>query len=278
MIFVPRDKPLYHYTDLEGLKGIADKHDLWLTHSRYCNDYEEMTHGYDVARDVIGAQRALNPSAEWSPYLDAVTKLLAEPPVDGSYICCFCLEDNLLSQWRSYGANGAGVSIKLEPKDFDYVCGPDSPFGGLMRLWKVFYKSDQQESIVGNALNFAFADATLPMAERPRRAAEAIEFFIPTFKKGDFKEEAECRLIFTPSPTAKANRKFRVGRGMLVPYYSLRALSAGLPNDPGRLPITGVCVGPSAHRTLNVVSAQMLLEQAGYSGVKAEASTTSYRA
>ena len=236
-----------------------------------------MTHGYGVTRDVIAAQRTLNPGPEWVPYLDAVEATLAAAPADGSYICCFCLEDNLLSQWRSYGANGTGVSIKLEPQDFDYVCGPDSPFGGLMRLWKVFYERDKQESIVQEALNFAFIDATLPMAERARRAAEAIEFFIPTFKNGDFAEEAECRLIFTPSPLSQAKRAFRVARGMLVPYYSLRALSIGLIGDPGRLPITGVRVGPSPNRTLNVASARMLLAQAGYTDAPVDESSTPYR-
>ena len=41
LIYNPGDlTAIYHYTDLNGLKGIVDNHDLWLTHSRYSNDDE----------------------------------------------------------------------------------------------------------------------------------------------------------------------------------------------------------------------------------------------
>ena len=54
-------KSIYHYTDFNGLKGIVEKNDLWLTNSRYSNDDEEMIHGLDVVRQ---------PATELSP--DAV--------------------------------------------------------------------------------------------------------------------------------------------------------------------------------------------------------------
>src|SRR5262245_28776461 len=46
-------KALYHYTDLAGLQGILQNDDLWLTHSRYLNDDEEITHGYGIVKSVI---------------------------------------------------------------------------------------------------------------------------------------------------------------------------------------------------------------------------------
>lgn len=51
-------KSIYHYTDFNGLKGIVEKNDLWLTNSRYSNDDEEMIHGLDVVRQ---------PATELSP-------------------------------------------------------------------------------------------------------------------------------------------------------------------------------------------------------------------
>ena len=48
---------VYHYTDLNGLQGIVTNHDLWLTHSRYSNDDEELTHGFRIAREMIEAMR-----------------------------------------------------------------------------------------------------------------------------------------------------------------------------------------------------------------------------
>ena len=70
--------------------------------------------------------------------------------------------------------------------------------------------------------------------------------------------------------------QFRVGRGMLMPYYSLRELSGGSPT-PQLLPVTGVRVGPSANKRLNVESAQMLLHRAGFTDIQVEISPTPYR-
>jgi hypothetical protein len=266
-----------HYTDLGGMQGIVSKSDLWLTSARYSNDSEEMTHGHNVARRVIAAQREASeraPNPNRTAYLDAIAARLATEPTEGVYICCFCLTDNLLSQWRGYGGNGSGVSIEFEPHSFDVITGADSPHRGLMRLWKVFYDPAVQEDIVSQAIDFVFL-MPLPDDVRAKHAADAITFFIPTFKNNDFREEQECRLIFTPPPACPTRQSFRVARGMLIPYYSLQDLTIG---SNLRLPIKRVLVGPTPHKALNVSSAEALLASAGYDDVPVVASTTPFRA
>ncbi len=266
------DKPLFHYSDLGGLLGILSNQDLWLSHSRFSNDEQELNHGYGVARRLIESMKTDNPSPDWPVYLDRLTERLGQPPSEGVYICCFCKKDNLLSQWRGYTANGNGVSIRLQPSRFDVVTGPDSPHNGLMRLWKTFYDADTQEEILRTAIQFGFTSTADPEL-RATRAADAIEFFIPTFKNADFKEEDECRLIFSPPPNCSVKPSFRISRGMLVPYYSLKALSGNR-----QLPITGITVGPSPNRAMNVESVRMMLAAYGYSGVIVDVSATPYRA
>jgi hypothetical protein len=269
---VGADKPLFHDSDLGGLLGILSNQDLWLSHSRYSNDEQELNHGYGMAIRLIESMRTDNPSPDWPEYLVRVAERLGQPPSEGVYICCFCKKDNLLSQWRGYTANGNGVSIRLQPSRFDVVTGPDSPHNGLMRLWKTFYDADTQEQILRMAIQFGFTSTADP-GLRATRAADAIEFFIPTFKNADFMEEDECRLIFSPPPNCPVKPSFRIARGMLVPYYSLNALSGNR-----QLPITGITVGPSQNRAMNVESVRMMLAAYGYSGVIVEASTTPYRA
>src|SRR5262245_44571126 len=99
---------LYHYTDLAGFKGIVDTGDLWLTHLRFSNDNEELTHGIEVVSRKL-EERLKNDSLERQGYLQRLKELLDQPVADGVYICCFCQSNNLLSQWRGYGANGSGV-------------------------------------------------------------------------------------------------------------------------------------------------------------------------
>ncbi len=74
-------------------------------------------------------------------------------------------------------------------------------------------------------------------------------------------------------PNCIVKPSFRIARGMLVPYYSLKELSGNR-----QLPITGITVGPSPNRAMNVESVRMMLAAYGYSGVIVEASTTPYRA
>jgi hypothetical protein len=279
LIFGPRkEEPVYHYTDLNGLLGIARNHDLWLTNARYSNDEQEMLHGFGVARRVIAQLRdAAAGDRERLNYLGQVWDEFATTSDEGVYVTCFCLKDDLLSQWRGYGANGTGVSLELDPRRFEWVTGADSPHGGLMRFWKVFYAPKTQESIIQTAIDYGFTQQpSPPVEERAKRAAAAIRFFIPTFKDEGFMEEQECRLIFTPPPACPVRPRHRVTRGMLVPYYSLNELAAGFPQMQGRLPIRGARVGPSANQKLNVESVRSLLVDAGYD-VPVSASRTPFR-
>jgi hypothetical protein len=273
LIFGPAPEgALYHYTDLAGLKGILQDDDLWLTHSRYLNDDEEITHGYRVVREVIEEEKE-TATADRLEFLDGLYQLVKAPSPEGVYICSFCLADNLLSQWRGYGANGTGVSLEFNPAGFSYITGPDSPPDGLMRLWKVFYPESTQKGIVRQAIDFAFNMPGKSAEEKTHQAAYAIQFFIPTFKNDGFTEEQECRLIFTPAPTLEMHPRFRVARGMLIPYYSLKQLA----KSTAQLPVTGIRVGPSANQELNVESTRMVLAQMSKSEVEIRVSTISFR-
>jgi hypothetical protein len=267
---------LYHYTDLAGLIGILKEHDLWLTHSLYSNDAEEMIHGVTVVRKVL--DQVVAAKAYDATYLQELIRLTSNR--QGVYICCFCEKDNLLSQWRGYGANGSGVSLQFAPKEFADVSGPDNTHG-LLRFWKVFYKPETQTDIIRRAIERYAPDPTnqLNAGQTPvdlaHKAAAAIQFFIPTFKNADFEEEDEWRLIFTPAPDIQVRPQFRVRNNMLVPYYSLRSLIGT--NVLPFLPLRQVCVGPSVHKQLNAESAKALPERSGYVA-PVIVSNTSYRA
>jgi hypothetical protein len=264
---------LFHYTDLSGLNGIVSEHDLYLTHNRYCNDDEEMLHGYGVAREVVDAELAKTQDTDYVHFLNQLTSLLRQP-VD-VYICCFCKVDNLLSQWRGYGANGGGVSVCIDPNELRDLTGPDSPPGGLMRMWKVFYKPVEQREIIVKTVNFGFSRPG-SIEQRAQATSAAIQFFVPTFKNKDFEDEKECRLIFTPSLNCGVKPCFRPGRGMLIPYYKLKDLRATLSQANLKLPIKGVRIGPSTNKLLNKASVSMLLDK-DYPGVPVECSDTPYR-
>ena len=269
-----RKGKLHHYTDLAALASIVEKNDLWLTNSRYSNDAEEMSHGRNVAIEAV---------EEWQGSADnadrlrtAVLEDLRQPGWDPVYICCFCEEGDWLNQWRSYGANGAGVDIEIDHTGFSYLAGADCPIG-LMRFWKVYYDVSDQKQRVQKTLDFWIARRKYPIEDRARYAADAIRFFIPTFKNPSFFEEREWRLIFTPGQNCPVLPRFRPARGMLIPYFSLNELAEKSTGAARPLPIESVCVGPSPFKELNVESTRMLLARYDRAGVSVVASRVPYR-
>lgn len=274
---LPGGQSLYHYTNLGGALGIVQNHDLWLTHSRYSNDDEEMSFGHKVVSAVVRQKlEEHRGDQERLAYLNRLAELVEAPVPQGVYVCCFCMKDDLLSQWRSYGANGTGVSLEFDPSGFQAMTGPECPHG-LLRFWRVFYDHGEQQTIIANVLRLVWDQYEgQPTEILARKAAAVIRFFVPTFKHGDFREEEEWRLIFTPGAASAVKPRYRTARNMLVPYYSLHDL-AGQPPVYQQLPIQGLRVGPSAQKSLNVESFRMMLSQSGYGTVPVRASETPYR-
>jgi hypothetical protein len=280
-LIVSPSRRLFHYTDLSALVGIIQQDDIWLTHARYSNDEEEMTLGQRVAFEVVSQALSEAIDDRRRAHLERVKALIDAPTVKAVYIWCFCAKDNLLSQWRGYGANGTGVSVEIDSEGFGPLAGVDCP-NGVVRLFPVLYDRATQSRCVRSALDFDFArtpgESDTMLAQR---AADAIQFFIPTFKNADFAEETEWRLIFTPNPGFPVPPRFRASRNLLVPYFPLaEAAGTGPPPQTGgsrRIRIVGVTVGQGVNKAVNVESVTMLLEQAGYRDLPVRASQTPFR-
>jgi DUF2971 family protein len=282
----PAGKPLFfHYSDLNGLKGIIAEHDLWLTHALFCNDEAELNLGLRIAREEIAKLCDEKPAPKKHQYLADLDARLKKPLTESVYICCFCEEDDKLSQWRAYGGNGNGVSIRLNAYELEPFCG-EQPYGFLC-IWNVFYEEVQQRSVMRNAIEKTFQKfQARAVAEIVNKAKDVIDFFVPTFKHHGFGGEQEWRMIFVPAPSSAVKPRYRAARELLIPYFSLKDLVASR-NKPGtrkaeiarqqwRLPILQVCIGPSRHRDLNRGSAESFLSDAGYQ-VPVIASHTPYR-
>jgi hypothetical protein len=131
---------LWHYTTLEGLKGILESKCLWATDYRHLNDYSELNHAVNILetelhRKVIPILRKdYSKNVEFRNKIDQrggveqfATKaaqitieilweaLLKKEPSNIPCISSFCLgeisniniqRDGLLSQWRGYGVDG----------------------------------------------------------------------------------------------------------------------------------------------------------------------------
>ena len=265
--------PYFHYTDYAAFANIVMNKDLWLTDAGFSNDAEELEHGRLFIEETLReqARSGQTPSvrrlAKDVADLEAKARERKEPP-EAVYVCCFCEDGDLLGQWRGYAANGGGVAIEIDQNAFSSLAGFDNTLG-VMRFWKVFYREDLKKKRVSETLNFWSTQPEEPN-RRAEYAAATLQFFVPTFKHPRFEAEAEWRLIFTPEPTPDMQPKFRVGRGLLVPYFELRQVATKVPftqpliANSGWFVIKSVRIGPGPFKDVNTQSAKRLLEAYGF--------------
>jgi len=143
----PLSDELYHYTGIQGLKGIIESRTLWATHYKYLNDGEEIVHFRELlpnifrpvlkkAFDDLPALQDTPLFKEYSSIEDAIegetrklTSALFDVTFSGAtdrqvftepYIASFCTVEKhndqianhgLLSQWRGYGTDGGYVIV-----------------------------------------------------------------------------------------------------------------------------------------------------------------------
>jgi hypothetical protein len=113
-IQAPATGLLFHYTAAEGLKGIIENNELWASSAYFLNDSTEVIYGYGLLKEALVEWIANNPRPEVSLSLEIARDfrrsfdedLLNVGNIRPIYLACFCEQDNLLSQWRTYGQSG----------------------------------------------------------------------------------------------------------------------------------------------------------------------------
>jgi hypothetical protein len=114
----PRE-PVFHYTNMEGMRGIISNNKIWYTSIIHLNDPSELHYGIDMARDLLRAQskghgQAVEVFCEWMEHV--LTEV--RDNIFGFFVACFSQDPDDLGQWRAYADNGRGVAIGFK---FQYV-------------------------------------------------------------------------------------------------------------------------------------------------------------
>jgi len=196
---------LHHYTTIDGLAGITGSNTLWASDVRFMNDSSELTYAADLIEGVIGevfsevvdeSLRKVLPNREG---LANGFEYGARP-----FIACFCEAEDLLSQWRGYGAGRAPVSLGLDLLHL-------SRFGGLPP--RTFLRKVQYDPAVQRQAVRAVVETWLSTIELLSAESDGAEFgeILPypgiwalqealaehhlCFKHPAFAEEQEWRLI-----------------------------------------------------------------------------------
>jgi len=294
---------LFHYTRAEGLKGIIEKNELWATSAYYLNDSTEITYGYALLKEVLDNWITENPRPEDSLSLGIAREFQRSFGVDflnmnvvqPIYLACFCEEDNLLSQWRTYGQSG-GYSVGFRLPAPDLLSGQGfKPEPNIFTSKWVKVDYDRSEQVrkcraVLDPLLAIFDDretaqAMATIGDHPllgyavlrRIIVDMLMEEIVGFKNQAFEVEQEWHVVVRHRELTKQGTDdggktltpvhFRTSKGMLVPYVKL------IPSDPTKkLPIASVRSGPTLDKTTAGMAVGMMLHTYGFPGVRVQGS------
>lgn len=270
-------KLIYHYTSVDGFFGIVQHRNLWLSDYSYLNDTRELSHGADLICEVAEELRKneLRPLAAslletWIKDIKTVNLRVC--------IASFSASADSLSQWRAYGP----IAIGFKPRDV-------SIHTYRANLRPVEYCREKQRAMVEICLHHmreAFlldADANrLEKIKDVYHKTDKLIELVSFFKDPAFESEQEYRLVYIEYPGLtkllggkRAEKRFRISRGNILPYVLSNELEPILPNQKP-LEIREVMLGPETNEMLERGIREFLAEN-GMDNVIIKRSIIPYR-
>lgn len=259
--------PLYHYTGIGSLLGIAKNESLWASSISYMNDSKEIVLACETVEKVLRAELVFGVDNEELQFLKQFVEWTKTCSQVANTIFVFSLSEkpSLLSQWRSYTPHGKGVSLEFSPSKVNEIARNSD-----MKIAKCVYEPAEQKEVIGILIdkllaNFRLELPTMDITNKPpnecyfdfiRQYTGEILQVLAIIKHSAFREECEWRLISSNIPHFKDSRlKFREGASMLIPYIEL-----GLGSRPF---FESIIIGPSEHQNLNMSGLSMFKSNKG---------------
>ncbi|HDN1331679.1 TPA: DUF2971 domain-containing protein [Escherichia coli] len=260
---------IYHYTDLNGLKGIIESGSLWATHFSFLNDSNELTHGMNCLENALQYLRDdFNPKT--LKFIEQALTHFRMHRAAHVYNLSFCLEPDLLSQWRGYGSS-QGVCLEFD--DEELLASQELTHYQVFKNRVLYTKEDSTVEARNEILAFfrqphVQAAINADVMHEMIQATRLAHSLPPFFKNDGFKEEQEFRMVILPdSPFEGVN--FRVNDSGLVPYLIIKAKD--------KLPLTNVRIGPRSNRAMMMDGISFLLQSRGYTSTRISFTETPFR-
>ncbi|KXO13894.1 hypothetical protein AKG98_1639 [Moritella sp. JT01] len=255
--------PLYHYTGIGSLLGIAKGEALWASSISYMNDSREIVHACETVERVLQSRLAFGRQDEEHECLTQLQKYTEFLSTLSHKLFVFSLSEkpNLLSQWRSYTPHGKGVSLEFSAEKVNYIAKHSD-----MKIARCIYDEIGQREIITALIERLLVNFRQQLPHMPVFHGHPSQCYSPfldqykndilqvlaIIKDEAFEEECEWRLISPHYPEGNnTNLKFREGASMLVPYIELP-----LGNKPF---FSHVRMGPSQHQNLAFEGLMMYL-------------------
>lgn len=197
---------IYHYSSVDKLLKIIESKKLYLFNAYNMNDNLE----------IYWINHLLNEEFQkYDSNNEIINEVIENYKIANSipYICCFSYERDLLSQWRAYADDGAGIAIGFDETKFNVE--NKIPVTGLSwknstGLYECIYNEEEQKkiihSLIEDCINNTKDGKSLQLFELPTK----LRMFSMIMKNPAFFEEREIRLIHLPLIMLDKNKQFQL--------------------------------------------------------------------
>ena len=282
-------KILYHYTSIDGLKGILDSRCLWASQIHFLNDTQEFNYSIDILKKLVSEFKEglppkkalstvpLKPEECLRSFYGLTEDIFKIEAISKLPVCVFSFSENgnLLSQWRGYCPPGGGYSIGFRSE----LLIPWLKTKKLL-IEPCIYIENEQEIILRNEFTKKRDTLIKRVTSEPEKSVEIIQevwfdFFMEfsriasVFKHPAFHEECEWRII--SEPLENKQMSFDVRKSMFLPYLEINF------NDIQPFPIDLIIIGPGPEQHLARFSLLQFLLEKNLREISIKESSTPYR-
>ena len=292
----PYQGTVYHYTGADGISGIVDKHQIWMSNTAFMNDTTELK-ALENATDILNDSTNDAVKEEWRGMIHrAGTNGMTQPDY---YMASFSKRIDSLEQWRAYGNFCIGFDAgKLATRRhvFLYECLYTE---NDIRKWILEKESIPEWSSLPDedqrrkaAYNLLYA-ASMKYKNKHFSAEEEIglvtashhDWFYPN-SPGMYEDDLPIhsrphRLYGFPVPYLKFSTERTSNNRAQGTKETERQMKERKLNEEAKerelLPITEVIVGPMAYQREAETACKILLHERGYKQVTVRVSDIPYR-
>ena len=258
----PLREVFFHYTDTDALLSIIETRRMWATDLLFMNDPKELTYGAKLIEDALeqSIQTCHGHAArcEWLAAFKTTTR--DQLGRNAWYSISFCEDYDLLSQWRTYGANGGGFALGW--KTLSTYPERPIPIG-------VQYDRTTQLDILRNLISIHLAyvsgfdeifadDAHSRLAHATESLATLLWVSLFSFKDSAFESEKEFRWVypaFDGETSFDKPLRFRRFGSIVKPFFEA---------DFSKADLVEIVYGPTANPGLTDKWLRMALDANGF--------------
>lgn len=212
---------IYHYTTLEGLKGIVESETLWATAVRYLNDVSEMNVFIQYIYNWL-VRTSSNPVFP-AVFNERIKKLVNEVWEDYYAVSCSTVDDSL-TLWSEFSGD-FGCEIAFEESSLIAQNRVDSSvkFFGMKNVTYSYTESVPELTKKIQQLNTeVFKDNNIDQMLEDKKADVFYKDILETaiyYKMQQFASEQEFRFAFYAGNGI--GRNHRVRSGLIIPYIKV---------------------------------------------------------